>query len=358
MKAQDIARMLDAELVGDGNLEVSKVAKIEGAQEGELTFLANQKYMKFLETTGASVILVSKTFDVKSVHRTRPLTYVRVADPYLGFLRVLKALNPPVETLPSGIHPTAVIAKSASIGDSPSIGAHVVIGERCRIGANTRIHHGTVIADDVHIGENCLLYANVTVHERCTVDNRVIIHSGTVIGSDGFGFAPRGDGTYEKIPQIGTVVIEDDVEIGANCSIDRASLGETLIKRGVKLDNLIQVAHNVSIGEHTVIAAQTGISGSTRIGDNCMIAGQVGFVGHIEVADGVTVGAQSGVSRSLQTPGGAYFGYPAKEHRRALRLEAALRQLPDVIEALRALERRILEVERDLKEAKPEVHSR
>lgn len=357
MKAQDIARMLDAEVVGDGDVEVFKTAKIEEARDGELTFLANPKYRKFVETTAASVILVSETFDVGNVQRTRPLTYLRVQDPYLSFFRILQTLTPPAEELPKGIHPTAVIAKTASIGSNPSIGARVVIGERCKIGANTRIHPGTVIGDDVVVGDEALLYANVTVRERCKVGDCVIVHSGTVIGSDGFGFAPRRDGTYEKIPQLGIVVIEDDVEIGANSSIDRATLGETRIKRGAKLDNLIQVAHNVMIGENTVIAAQTGISGSTKIGNNCVIGGQVGFVGHIEIADRVTIGAQSGISKSITKPGGTYFGYPAKELMKALRMEGALRQLPGVLESLRALEERILDLERELKETRSEVRS-
>lgn len=355
MTAQDIALMLGGELVGDGDVEVSRAAKIEEAREGEVTFLANPKYRKFVETTAASVLIVSKSFDVSSVRRT--LTFVRVQDPYLGFLRVLQTLHPASETLAKGIHPTVVIAGSAVLGSNPSVGANVVIGERCRIGINVRIHPGTVIADNAQVGDGVLLYANVTIRERCAVGNRVIVHSGTVIGSDGFGFAPRGDGTYEKIPQLGIVVIEDDVEIGANCSIDRATLGETRIKRGAKLDNLIQVGHNVTIGENTVIAAQTGISGSTKIGNNCVIAGQVGFVGHLEIADGVTIAAQSGVSKSITKLGGTYFGSPAKEHMKALRMEGALRQLPDVLESLRALAKRVQELERELKEAKSEVRN-
>ncbi len=355
MKAQDIARELNAEIVGDGDVEIVKAAKIEEAQEGELAFLANPKYRRFVETTGASVLLVPDTFDVRSVQRTQPLTFIRVQDPYLGFLRILRILHPPAETLPKGIHPTALVAKSTTIGNNPSIGAHVVIGERCRIGANARIHPGTIIGGDVEIGDDVLLYANVTVRERCRLGSRVIVHSGTVIGSDGFGFAPRDDGTYEKIPQLGIVVVEDDVELGANCSVDRATLDETRIKRGAKLDNLIQVAHNVTVGENTVIAAQTGISGSTKIGKNCVVAGQVGFVGHIEIADRVTIGAQSGISKSITKPNATYFGYPAKEHKKALRIEGALRQLPDLLDSIRALERRISQLEKELREVKSEI---
>jgi len=349
--------MVGAEIVGDEALELREVAKIEEAGEGDLTFLANPRYRKFVETTKASAILVSKSFDVRTVRRALPLTYLLVQDPYISFLHVLQKFHPPVEALLKGIHSTAVIAKSATLGENPSVGAHVVIGEQCRIGANVRIHPGTVIGDGVALGDDVLLYANVTVRERCALGSRVIVHSGTVIGSDGFGFLPRKDGTYEKIPQRGAVVIEDDVEIGSNCSVDRATLGETRIRRGAKLDNLIQVAHNVTIGENTVIAAQTGISGSTKIGKNCVIGGQVGLVGHIEIADNVTLGAQSGITKSITKQGSTYSGYPAKEHMKSLRMEGALRQLPELLDTIRTLEKKVQDLEREVREARSEVRS-
>jgi len=333
MKLSEIAKILGGELVGDGDVEVEKVSEIQNASKGDITFIANPKYEKFFETTEASAVIVGKNFS----RRREDVSLIMVDEPYYAFVKVLKLLNPPVELLPKGIHPTAVIAGSAVLGRDVRIGANVVVGERAKIGDNTVIMPGVVIGDDVEIGNDVLIYPNVTIYHRCKIGNRVIIHSGTVVGSDGFGFVPRPDGTYEKIPQVGIVVIEDDVEIGSNCSIDRATLGETVIKRGAKLDNLIQIAHNVVIGENTVIAAQTGIAGSTKIGKNCVLAGQVGIVGHIEIADRTTIAAQSGVSKSITEPGKVYFGYPAREHSVALRIEGAIRQLPELIKEFREL---------------------
>ncbi|HEV8537632.1 MAG TPA: UDP-3-O-(3-hydroxymyristoyl)glucosamine N-acyltransferase, partial [Bacteroidota bacterium] len=220
--------------------------------------------------------------------------------------------------------------------------------ERCSVADNVSIYPGSVIGEDVTIGEGSVLYANITIREQCRIGRRAIVHAGAVIGSDGFGFAPKPDGTYEKIPQRGIVVIEDDVEIGANCTIDRATIGETRIRRGVKLDNLIHIAHNVVVGENTVIAAQSGISGSTKIGKNCVLAGQVGIAGHVEIADHVTLGAQSGVSKSIKASGKTYFGYPAQELHQALRIEASLRKLPELASEVRELSRRCAELEKAL----------
>jgi UDP-3-O-[3-hydroxymyristoyl] glucosamine N-acyltransferase len=337
VKLADIAKFLNCELIGNEDVEIKRVAEIQSAVDGDITFIANPKYEKFFDTTKASAVIVGKNF----AKRRDDLSILLVDDPYFAFVKVLKLLNPPVELLPPGIHPTAVVSESAVLGENVRIGANAVIGERVRIGNNTTIMPGVVIGDDVEIGNDVLIYPNVTIYHKCKIGNRVIIHSGTVIGSDGFGFAPRPDGSYEKIPQVGIVVIEDDVEIGSNCSIDRATLGETVIKRGAKLDNLIQIAHNVVIGENTVIAAQTGIAGSTKIGKNCVLAGQVGIVGHIEIADRTTIAAQSGVSKSITEPGKVYFGYPAREHSVALRIEGAIRQLPDLIKEFRDLKSKI-----------------
>lgn len=327
MKLSDIAKFLNAELIGDGDVEIKRVAELQNAVKGDIGFISDSKYEKFFDTTQASAVIVGKNFN----KRRDDISLLLVDEPYFAFVKVLKLLNPPVELLPVGIHPTAVVAQSAVLGKNVRIGANAVIGERVKIGDNTVIMPGVVVGDDVEIGSDVLIYPNVTIYHKCKIGNRVIIHSGTVIGSDGFGFAPRPDGTYEKIPQVGIVVIEDDVEIGSNCSIDRATLGETVIKRGAKLDNLIQVAHNVVIGENTVIAAQTGIAGGTKIGKNCVIAGQVGIVGHIEIADRTTIAAQSGVSKSITQPGKVYFGYPAREHYTSLRIEGAMRQLPELV---------------------------
>lgn len=346
MKISDLAKLAGAEVDGSGDVEINGIAKIEEAKEGDVTFLANPKYEKFVLTTRASAIFVTRDF--KSDRRD--IVFLRTKDPYVSFVIALKALVPQEELLPKGINSSAYISPKAILGRDVSIGAFVVISDGARIGDRAVISHGAIIGRNVTIGDDSIIYPNVSIYNGCKVGNRVIIHSGTVVGSDGFGFAPKGDGTYEKIPQVGIVVIEDDVEIGSNCSIDRATLGETRIGKGVKIDNLVQVAHNVEIGEHTVIAAQTGISGSTKIGKYCIIAGQVGFVGHIEVADHTTVAAQSGISKSILEGGRTYFGYPAKEIHEARRIEGAVRMLPELINELREMQRKLGELESRSKE--------
>ncbi|MEX1274775.1 MAG: UDP-3-O-(3-hydroxymyristoyl)glucosamine N-acyltransferase [Bacteroidota bacterium] len=341
MTIHEIAEFLQGELVGNGNVEILRVAKIEEAGPGDLTFLANPKYQKYLGTTRASAILVPTAHDIGGRGDEAAPALIRVRDPYLAFLRVLKTIMPVVDPFPTSIHPTAVIAASASLGVNVGLGAHVVVGDEVVIGDNTKIAPGCVLAQGVHIGSDCLLYANVTVGHQCRIGSRVIIHSGVVIGSDGFGFAPHPDGSYEKIPQLGIVVVEDDVEIGANCTIDRATLGETVLKKGVKLDNLIQIAHNVVVGEHTVMASQSGISGSAKVGKHVVIAGQVGIAGHLEIADRSIILGQSGVSKSLKEPGKTYFGTPVKEHRKAQRMEVAFRGLPELVETVKELQRKV-----------------
>lgn len=342
MKLRDIAAMLGAEITGSGEIEIHRVAKIEEARTGDITFIANPKYQKHLATTSASAIIVAQDLDTGA--GTLP-ALVRVKDPYMAFLKVLQHFHPPVEPLPIGIHPTAVVASNATLGKEVRIGAFAVIGHNAHIGDRSIVSHHVVVGDAVTVGSESILYPNITIYHGCRIGDRVIIHAGTTVGSDGFGFAPKPDGSYEKIPQLGIVVIEDDVEIGANCTIDRATLGETRICKGAKLDNLIQVAHNVVVGEHTVIAAQAGISGSTKLGKNCMIGGQVGFTGHLEIADGTKIGAQSGVHRSIQKPGTTIFGYPAYPQREAFRIQASLTQLPDLLQTVRDLQKRIAQLE-------------
>jgi UDP-3-O-[3-hydroxymyristoyl] glucosamine N-acyltransferase len=332
-------------------MEICRVAKIEEAAEGDITFVANPRYIRYVETTHASAVIVGKTLRAEKSSHPRALL-LRVDDPYLSFLKVLLAFNPPGDPLPPGIHPSAVVHPGATLGKDVRIGAHAVISEGCRIGDGSMIGHGTVLGENVEIGRASLLYANVTVREGCRIGSRVVIHPGTVIGSDGFGFAPRPDGTYEKIPQLGIVVIEDDVEMGANCAVDRATMGETRIKRGVKLDNLIQVGHNVVIGESTVIAAQSGISGSTKVGRFNMIGGQVGFTGHLSIADNTKIGAQSGVHRSIEKPGTVVFGTPAMPQREAFRVQGALTQLPELLVTVRQLRQRVEELEKKLGQAR------
>jgi UDP-3-O-[3-hydroxymyristoyl] glucosamine N-acyltransferase len=349
MTLRDIAALLGAVLEGDPSLEIRRVAKIEDAGEGDVTFVANPRYAKHLTATKASAVIIARGADIPPGVTAALL---RVDDPYTGFLTVLRAYHPPAPFLPPGIHPGALIAKNARLGRDVRIGANVVVGHGCAVGDRTVILHGTVLGDGVTVGDDSLLHANVTVYGGCRLGNRVVVHSGTVIGSDGFGFAPKADGTFEKIPQMGIAVLEDDVEVGANCAIDRATLGETVIRRGAKLDNLIQVAHNVVIGENTVIAAQAGFAGSTRIGGNCMIGGQAGFNGHITLADRTKVGAQSGVHGSVNEPGTALFGTPAAPLRETMRIHGAMRRLPDALEQVRLLQETVARLQQELDEAR------
>jgi UDP-3-O-[3-hydroxymyristoyl] glucosamine N-acyltransferase len=351
MTIHEIAEWLGGEVVGNNIKDapdIERVAKIEEADSGSLTFLANPKYEKHLGTTQATAVLVSRKLDLKKNVGRASLIFIRVDDPYVAFLHVLKRITPTVELFTAGIHSTAIVPSNAIIGKNISIGSQVVIGEHATIGDNTKIGSGCVIGNYTQIGSECILYPNVVVYHQCKIGNRVILHAGAVIGSDGFGFAPKPDGTYEKIPQLGIVVIDDDVEIGANTTIDRATMGDTHIHCGAKIDNLVQIAHNVIIGEHTVIAAQTGISGSTKIGKYCMLAGQVGIAGHIEIADHTVIMAQSGIPKSIEEPGKSYFGYPADEARKAQRVYIAMKMLPDMVREFTMLKEKVAELEKRL----------
>jgi UDP-3-O-[3-hydroxymyristoyl] glucosamine N-acyltransferase len=351
MTIREIAEWLGGEIVGgtiEGAPEVDRVEKIEEASSGSLTFLANPKYEKHLESTHATAVLVSKKLDLQKYEGRASLIFIRVDDPYIAFLHILKRLTPAQDPFTIGIHPTAVIAATATVGKNVSVGANAVIGDHALIGNNTKIGDGCIVGMSAQVGEECLLYPNVVVYHLCVLGKRVTLHAGAVIGSDGFGFAPKPDGTYEKIPQIGIVVVEDDVEIGANTTIDRAVMGDTRIQRGVKIDNLVQIAHNVVIGEDTVIAAQTGISGSTKIGKHCMIGGQVGFAGHLEIADRTIIMAQSGVHGTIKEPGKSFFGTPADEARKAKRAYLALKMLPDMLREFTALQKKVADLEQKL----------
>lgn len=331
---QALCNKIHGELHGRGEILIHGAAKIDSAGEGEITFLANPRYKPYLSQTKASAVIVDKKTEVES-----DIAYIRVDDVYFRFLQIFVLFNPPRQTLARGIHPTAVISSSSKIGKDVSLGANVVIGDHCRIGDRSKLYPGVVIMDQVEIGEDCILYPLVSVREDCRIGNRVIIHNGTVIGSDGFGFAPF-EGRFHKIPQVGRVVIEDDVEIGANCTVDRATMGETIIRKGAKLDNLIQIAHNVEVGESTVMAAQAGISGSTKIGHHVMIGGQVGTVGHITIGDYAQIGAQSGVPKSVPEKE-VVFGYPARPIMRTKRIEAVINQLPELVKRVSQLEREL-----------------
>lgn len=351
IKLKDAADFVGGVVIGDPNIEVSNIAKIEEAKEGDITFLYLKAYEKYLSTTKASAVLISPEFK-----KTRTdISYIEVKNPNVALHKfVITFLKP--KFIIEGIDPSSSIDPSVKIGKNVGIGKNVVVSAGCTIGDNSMIYHNTVLMEKVMVGENCLIYPNVTIRENCILGNNVIIHSNTVVGSDGFGYIPNAKGEYEKVPQIGNVILEDDVELGSNVSIDRAAFGSTLIKKGVKIDNLVQVAHNVVIGDHTAIAAQAGISGSTKIGKHCMIAGQAGFVGHIEVADQVIVGAQSGVSKSIEKSG-KYRGSPAQDMAQQLRLEAQIRNIPSLTEKIKKLEEKIASLEQkisDLTELKGE----
>ncbi len=344
--AHQIATLIQGKIEGDPNAKVSGVAKIEEAVTGSLSFIANPKYEEYLYTSGASIIIVNE-----SLALTSPVsaTLIRVPDAYSSFAFLLEKYKEMISgSGKSGIEQPSYIAASAKIAADVYIGAFTYIGDNASIAAGVKIYPGCYIGSNVTIKENTKLFAGVKIYDDCHLGNRVVIHSGTVIGGDGFGFAPQADHSYKKIPQIGNVIIEDDVEIGSNTTIDRATMGSTVIKKGVKLDNLIQVAHNVEIGEHTVIAAQTGISGSTKVGKYNTIGGQVGMVGHIQIADGTKINAQSGLSKNVTTPNSVLNGSPAFDYKSSLKSQAIFRNLPDLQRRLQKLEETLEEVTKKL----------
>lgn len=340
----DIVSFTGAVLTGDPGTEINNPAKIESAGQGEISFLTGGVYMKYFEGTKASALFVKEGFE-----KTRSdIAYLEVKDPFKSFLQMLVRFFSPEFPL-KGISASAYIDPGSQIGKNCAIGENVVIEAGCTIGNNVKIYHNTVILRDTVIGDNALIFQNVSIRENTIIGNNVIIHPGAVIGGDGFGFLPDANGVYFKIPQVGNVVIEDDVEIGANTAIDRAAMGSTVIQKGVKLDNFVQVAHGAIVGAHSVMSAQSGIAGSTKLGNHCVVAAQVGIADHLEITNKVIIAAQSGVSKSLTKPG-MYFGYPAKDHRTALRLEGHFRALPDYADRIKSLEKKIAELEAKLSE--------
>jgi UDP-3-O-[3-hydroxymyristoyl] glucosamine N-acyltransferase len=338
--AAQIALIIDGKVEGDPNAAVGSFGKIEEAKHGQLAFLANPKYEDYLYSTGASVIIINETQELK---QPVSATLLRVQDPYTAFATLLAKYQEMIAQQMTGIQEPSYIAKTAVLGENLFIGAFAFIGEHVKLGNNVKVYPNVYIGNNVQIGDQTILHPGVRIYHDCIVGNNVSIHAGTVIGSDGFGFAPQSDGSFKKVPQIGNVVIEDNVEIGANATIDRATMGSTLIKSGAKLDNLIQVAHNVEVGHNTVIAAQAGVSGSTKIGNNVMIGGQAGIVGHIQIADNSKINAQSGVSKSIKAPHTSVTGSPAFDYTSALRSQAVTRNLPE-------LEKRIIELENLVKQ--------
>ena len=332
--AGQIAGILDGEVFGNPDAEVYKLAKIEEGTEGSLTFLANTKYSNYLYTTNATIVIVNKSYELENEVKA---TLIKVDDAYSSFSKLLEYYNQ-IKLMKSGIEQPSVISDGVTYGDDLYLGSFCYIGKNVRIGNNVKIYPNSFIGDNVTIGDNCVFFAGVRVYSESEIGNFVTIHSGTIIGSDGFGFAPQEDGSYSKIPQIGNVVIEDYVEIGSCSTVDRATLGTTYIRRGAKLDNQIQVAHNVEIGENTVIAAQTGIAGSTKIGKNCMIGGQVGIAGHITIGDRVKIQAQSGIGKSLKD-GEVVQGSPAFNYGDFAKSFVHFRNLPKIVNEIDELKK-------------------
>ncbi|MFC1674819.1 UDP-3-O-(3-hydroxymyristoyl)glucosamine N-acyltransferase [Candidatus Omnitrophota bacterium] len=334
---KEIAQFIGGELIGDPSVQITGISGIKEAGEGDITFLANEKYLPLLEKTHASAVITSRELDKAS----RPI--IRTDNPSLAFARIVSFVMPEDVVMSKGVHPSAVIGIDVSIGKGAAVGAHAVIEDGVRIGDKTVIYAGCFLGHHTIVGNNTLIYPNVSIRERITIGDRVIIHSGTVIGSDGFGFV-KVDGKYHKIPQTGTVDIQDDVEIGSNVSIDRARFEKTVIGRGTKIDNLVQIAHNVTTGENCIIVAQAGISGSTTIGKNVTLAGQVGVVGHIKIGDNAVVMAQAGVSKSIPADT-MVWGYPAKPIDKARKINAAVANLPRLFRSVNELKKKVEELE-------------
>lgn len=321
-----IARILNGTVDGDPETKLNTVARIEEGGPGALSFLSNPKYEPYLYTTGSSAVLVKNDF---TPSREVTATLIRVDDPYQALARLLTFYEQ-AKSPKKGIHPTAVIDEKASLGTDVYVGACAVVSENAVIGDGCSLHPQVYIGENVKIGKNCTLHPGVKVYRDCVIGNDCILHAGAVIGADGFGFAPVTDSNFMKIPQIGNVILEDNVEIGSNTCIDRATMGSTIIRKGVKLDNLIQVGHNCEIGENTVIAAQSGLAGSSVVGRNCMFGGQVGLAGHLRIADGVKIGAQSGIMSTISEENATYLGYPATDSKQFLKTTVYLRKLPDL----------------------------
>ncbi|MCX5714701.1 MAG: UDP-3-O-(3-hydroxymyristoyl)glucosamine N-acyltransferase [Candidatus Omnitrophica bacterium] len=340
---REIAQIIGGEIVGDADTIVYGVNGIKEARSGEITFIANPKYLPLLEKTSASAVITGRQVESSS----RPL--IRTDNPSLAFTKVISLFEPNDIVHPTGIHPSALLGKGVSLGKGVAIGPYVVVGEGVSIGDRSVVYSGCFIGAFTRVGSDTLIYPSVTIRERIIIGNRVIVHSGTVIGSDGFGFI-NIEGSHQKIPQVGTVEIGDDVEIGANVAIDRARFDKTVIGTGTKIDNLVHIAHNVVIGKNSIIVAQVGISGSTTIGNGVTLAGQAGLVGHISIGDGAIVAAQGGVTKSV-APHTMVSGYPARLHEVAKKINACVQNLPRLYESVKELKEKLEQLEEGIKKA-------
>ena len=335
--AEMIAGFLEGEVIGDKTAKVTTICKIEEGEPGALAFLSNPKYEPYIYDTRATIVIVNKDFAPSKEVRA---TLIKVDNAYGSFAKILE-LYQSMKPQKSGVSPQAFISSSATVAEGAYVGEFVVIGENVKIGKNAKIYPQVYVGDHVTIGDDAILYPGVKIYEECVLGNHVTLHAGAVIGADGFGFAPQADGTYHKIPQIGNVVIEDWVEIGANTCVDRATMGSTVIRKGVKLDDLVMIAHNVQVGENTVFASQVGIAGSTKIGRNCMFGGQVGIAGHISIADGTQIASQSGIAHSVKKENQALMGAPAYDAASYQRAVIAFRDLPEMRKTLASLKKEV-----------------
>lgn len=335
---QQIAQILGGEIEGDAQTLISSLGKIQEAKSGDIAFLANPKYENFIYTTQATAVIVGKDFEPKQSVST---TLIRVKDAYSAFSQLLQVYEKMIAVEKKGKESPCFIHETATLGEDIYVGAFAYIGENAKIGNRTKIYPNVYIAENVIIGENTVVYAGVKIYKNCVVGSNCVIHAGAVIGSDGFGFAPQSDGSFQTIPQIGNVILEDNVSIGANTTIDRATMGATIIKKGAKIDNLVQIAHNVVVGENTVIAAQAGIAGSTEIGSNCMLGGQVGLAGHIKIANKTILGAQSGLGGNIEEEGLQLQGSPAFAVKDFYKTYAVFKKLPELYRQINALERKL-----------------
>ena len=345
--AKQIAEFIQGSIEGDENVSVHTFAKIEEGVPGAISFLSNPKYTHYLYDTQSSIVLVNKDLELE---RATKATLIRVDNAYEAVARLL-TLYEMSKPKKKGIDPLAYIAPTAQIGEDCYVAPFAYIGENVKIGKGTQIYPHTTVYDNASIGEGCILYANVSVYHDCKIGNRVILHSGCVIGADGFGFAPTGNG-YEKIPQIGIVTIEDDVEIGANACVDRSTMGSTIVRKGVKIDNLVQIAHNVEVGANTVMSAQVGVAGSTKIGQWCMFGGQVGIAGHAVIGDQVKSGAQAGIAGSLRKGHVTVQGSPAIEAKNFARSSIVFKNLPEMYSDVNRMKKEIEELKEILNKNK------
>ncbi len=338
-----LAALLNGEVEGEGHIKVNKLSKIEEAQPGSVSFLSNEKYEHFVYNTKASAIIVNKHYRFT---RPVPTNLIRVEDAYLAFTKLLEEYQEFSLKVRKGIEQPCYISDTAVIGEDIYLGAFSYVGPGSRIGNRVQLYPQAYVGANVSVGDHTIIYPGVKIYDNTVIGSHCTIHSGAVIGSDGFGFAPQKDGTYKTIPQLGNVVIEDHVDIGANTTIDRATLGSTKIDRGVKLDNMVQIGHNCVIGSNTVIAGQCGLAGSSKVGKNCVIGGQVGLAGHLEIADRVTLAAKTGVSKSIKEEGAVKFGVPAMDHKNYLKSYAIFRNLPELNKRVKELAEKILNLER------------